>query len=232
VTSSHTLRELLTARRGVLFDFDGPLAAVFGGPGAAAVAAALTARIASWPHSPQVRDPTDPVRVLADVARALGGSADDGRVAELDRLLTDQEVHAVGTARPTAYADELVRRLVARGFRVAVTTNSSARAVARYLELRALTGCFAGHVYGRPADPRLMKPHPYCVEEAVRGLGVRPAECLMIGDSPNDFEAAAAAGVAFVGLARNGRKWRQLAGAGAVHLVGSLAPVFDAAAHA
>jgi HAD superfamily hydrolase (TIGR01509 family) len=230
--SSDTLRELLAAARCVLFDFDGPLTSVFGGHEATVVAAALTARIASWPRPPRVRDPADPVRVLADVARAFGGSADDGRVAELDRLLTDQEVHAVGTARPTAYADELVRRLVARGVRVAVTTNSSARAVARYFDLRGLTGCFAGHVYGRPADPRLMKPHPYCVEEAVRGLGTRPAECLMIGDSPNDFEAATAADVAFVGLARNDRKRRQLTGAGALHLVGSLAPVFDAAAHA
>jgi HAD superfamily hydrolase (TIGR01509 family) len=229
--SSDTLRELLAAARCVLFDFDGPLTSVFGGHEAPVVAAALTARIASWPRSPRVRDPTDPVRILADVARALGDSPDDHRVAELDKLLTDNEVHAVGTARPTGHADKLVRRLVARGVRVAVTTNNSAAAAARYLDLRGLTGCFTGHVYGRPADPRLMKPHPHCVEEAVCGLGARPAECLMIGDSPYDFRAATAAGVPFLGYAPRLAAWRRLADADVVHLVASLAPVFDAAAH-
>jgi HAD superfamily hydrolase (TIGR01509 family) len=230
--SSDTLRELLAAARCVLFDFDGPLTSVFGGHEATVVAAALTARIASWPRPPRVRDPADPVRILADVARALGDSPDDHRVVELDKLLTDHEVHAVGTARPAGHADKLVRRLVARGVRVAVTTNNSAAAAARYLDLRGLTGCFAGHVYGRPADPRLMKPHPHCVAEAVRGLGARPAECLMIGDSPYDFQAAAAAGVPFLGYAPQRAARRRLAQADVVHLVGSLAPVFDAAAHA
>lgn len=230
--SPDTLRELLAAARCVLFDFDGPLTSVFGGHEATVVAAALTARIASWPRPPYVHDPADPVRILADVARALGDSPDDHRVAELGKLLTDQEVHAVGTARPTGHADKLVQRLVARGFRVAVTTNNSAAAVDRYLDLRGLSGCFGRHVHGRPADPRLMKPHPHCVTEAVRGLGVWPAECLMVGDSPNDFEAATAAGVAFLGFARMPRKRRQLADAGVTNLVVSLAPVFDAAAHA
>lgn len=227
-----TLRELLAAARCVLFDFDGPLTSVFGGHEATVVAAALTARIASWPRAPHVHDSTDPVRTLLDVARGFGGSADDHRVAELDKLLSDQEVHAVGIARPTAYADLLVRRLVARGTRVAVTTNNSAAAVARYLELRDLAGCFGPHVYGRAADPRLMKPHPHCVTAAVRGLGARPAQCLMIGDSPYDYQAASAAGVAFLGYARNPAKREQLADAGVRHLVESLAPVFDAAAGA
>lgn len=230
--SPGTLRELLAAARCVLFDFDGPLTSVFGGHEATVVAAALTARIASWPRSPRVEDARDPVRTLSDVARAFGDSTDDHRVAELDKVLTGQEVHAVGTARPNAYADKLVRRLVARGVRVAVTTNNSAAAVARYLDLRDLTACFDRHVYGRPADPRLMKPHPHCVTEAVLGLGVRPAECLMIGDSPYDFQAASAAGVAFLGFAANARKRGQLAAAGVEHFVDSLAPVYDAAADA
>jgi HAD superfamily hydrolase (TIGR01509 family) len=223
---------LLAAARCVLFDFDGPLTSVFGGHEAHVVAGALCTRIAAWPRTPLVHDPHDPVRILSDVARAFGDSADRHRVAELDRLLSDQEVRAVATARPTGYADQLVQRLVARGVHVAVTTNNSAAAVSRYLELRGLTGCFGPHIHGRAADPRLMKPHPHCVVEAVRGLGVRPEECLMVGDSPYDFQAATAAGVAFLGYARNPAKRQQLTRAGVAHVVESLAPVYEAAADA
>jgi HAD superfamily hydrolase (TIGR01509 family) len=168
--------------------------------------------------------------ILLDVARAFGDSPDDHRVAELDRLLSDQEVYAVRSALPNAHADELVRRLVAGGRQVAVTTNNSAASVAAYLDRRCLTGCFGTHIYGRAADPRLMKPHPHCVIAAVHGLGVLPQECLLIGDSARDFQAAAAVGVPFLGLARDERKRRQLSDAGAARLVGSLAPVFHAAA--
>ncbi|MFG1810956.1 HAD family hydrolase [Streptomyces sp. NPDC049040] len=229
-TTADTLKELLAAAHCVLFDFDGPLTAVFGGHKATEVAAALTARIASWPRAPEVTDGSDPMQVLLDVAYAFEGSEHDHRVAELDKLLADQEAIAITSARPTPYADSLVRRLVARGRSVAVTTNNSATAVLGYLELRGLAVCFGPHVHGRAADPRLMKPHPSCVQEAIRSTAAAPGRCLMIGDSPRDYEAASAAGVAFLGYARNTRKQRRLAEAGVVHMVDSLAPLFEAAA--
>jgi beta-phosphoglucomutase-like phosphatase (HAD superfamily) len=48
-----------------------------------------------------------------------------------------------------------------------------------------------------------MKPHPDCLLRAVKALDVRPATCLMIGDSPADAEAAAAAEVRFLGFAHD-----------------------------
>lgn len=227
-----TLRELLAAADCVLFDFDGPLTAVFGGHEATDVAAALISRIASWPWAPQVTQHTDPLQILVEVAMAFEGSAHDHRVAELDKLLADQESVAIASARPTPYADSLVRRLVARGKSVAVTTNNSAAAVLGYLELRGLTACFGPHVHGRAADPRLMKPHPSCVREAIRSTGVDAGRCLMIGDSAYDYQAASALGVAFLGYAKNARKHRQLADAGVEHVVDSLVHVYQAAAYA
>lgn len=231
-TPDDTLRELLAAVNCVLFDFDGPLTAVFGGHKATEVAAALTSRVASWPRAPEVAHRTDPLQILLDVAKAFDGSAHDHRIAELDKLLSDQESVAIASARPTPYADSLVRRLVARGKSVAVTTNNSATAVLGYLELRGLTACFGPHVHGRAADPRLMKPHPSCVREAIRSTGVSAGQCLMIGDSPYDYEAASAAGVAFLGYARNPRKQQRLADAGVEHVVDSLVHVYQAAAYA
>lgn len=228
-TTAGTLRELLAAAHCVLFDFDGPLTAVFGGHEARVVAAALSSRIASWPRAPELTDRTDPMQILLDVALAFQGSEHDHRVAELNKLLADQEAIAIASARPTPYADSLVRRLAARGTPVAVTTNNSAAAVRGYLELRGLAVCFGPHVHGRAADPRLMKPHPSCVLEALRSTGVAAERCLMIGDSPRDYEAASAAGVAFLGYAKNARKQRQLADAGVEHMVDSLAQVYEAA---
>ncbi|CAG7616409.1 HAD family hydrolase [Actinacidiphila bryophytorum] len=228
-TTADTLRELLAAAQCVLFDFDGPITAVFGGHEAQVVAAALDSRIASWPRAPELTDRTDPMQILLDVAVAFDGSEHDHRVAELDKLLADQEAIAVASARPTPYADSLVRRLVARGTSVAVTTNNSAAAVLSYLELRGLAVCFGPHVHGRAADPLLMKPHPSCVREAIRSTGVSAGQCLMIGDSPRDYQASSAAGVAFLGYAKNDRKQRQLAEAGVEYMVDSLADVYEAA---
>lgn len=228
-TTAGTLKELLAAAHCVVFDFDGPLTAVFGGHEAQAVAAALDSRIASWPRAPELTERTDPMQILLDVALAFEGTEHDHRVAELNKLLADQENIAIASARPTPYADSLVHRLVARGTSVAVATNNSAAAVLGYLELRGLAVCFGPHVHGRAADPRLMKPHPSCVQEAIRSTGVGAERCLMIGDSPRDYVASAAAGVAFLGYAKNSRKQRQLADAGVEHMVDSLARVYEAA---
>lgn len=230
LTTPRKLQELLAAARCVLFDFDGPLTAVFGGHRASEVAATLNTRVASWPLAPQVAHRTDPMQILLDVAHAFEGSEQDRRVAELDKLLADQEAIAITSARPTPYADLLVRRLVALGRSVAVTTNNSAAAVAAYLDLRGLRAAFGPHIHGRAADPRLMKPDPSCVREALRSTAAEAGQSLMIGDSPRDYEAASAAGVAFLGYGKNAAKQQSLARVGVRYMVDSLAPVYHAAA--
>jgi phosphoglycolate phosphatase-like HAD superfamily hydrolase len=56
-------------------------------------------------------------------------------------------------------------------------------------------------------------------------MGAAPATALMIGDAPTDLLAAQAAGVPFLGYARNERKDRLLRDAGATVIVDSLEPV-------
>ncbi|MBT0769463.1 HAD family hydrolase [Kineosporia sp. J2-2] len=50
------------------------------------------------------------------------------------------------------------------------------------------------------------KPLPTMVVQAARRLGVRPAECVMIGDGPQDVEAARAAGAVPL-LLGSGLRW-------------------------
>lgn len=49
-------------------------------------------------------------------------------------------------------------------------------------------------------DAERSKPDPDIVQAALRKLGLPAQRCVMVGDTPYDAEAAARAGIAFVGL--------------------------------
>lgn len=49
-------------------------------------------------------------------------------------------------------------------------------------------------------DAEASKPDPDIVQAALRRLGLPPGRCVMVGDTPYDAQAAARAGVAFIGL--------------------------------
>ncbi|RMI90949.1 HAD family hydrolase [Streptomyces sp. ZS0098] len=215
--------------RVVLWDFDGPVCRLFAGHSAERVARDLV----DWLEGrglhglldEPARESLDPHVVLRAVDRRHPGS---DLVAELEERLTQEELKAAASARPTPYADPLVRTWTAVGARLAITTNNSPRVVKEYLTSRGLLPCFAPHLYGRTQELSHLKPHPHCVQRALNAMGAAPSTALMIGDTPSDFLAARAAGVPFLGYARNERKDKVLREAGAKMIVGSLEPVLKA----
>jgi len=228
-TDIPVLRELIASATCVLFDFDGPLARLFHGLPAPVVADVLKQRLREWNGLKKTLEHCEnPLQVVRE-------HADHDRVRELEILLAEQELEATSSAEPTPYADELVRLLDSQGRKVAITTNNSESAVSNYLRLHGLAKPFGPHVHGRPADTALMKPHPYILERALESTGVSAADCLMIGDSPDDFLAAKQAGVTFLGFITMGQKGKkgdqeaQLRDAGARYVVGSLEPLYSAA---
>lgn len=227
VTSyTENLQDLITRVRFVLWDFDGPICRLFAGHKAQFVAGELVRRLeeAGMRHvlTPEERQFDDPYKVLRAVDRRHPGS---DLVAEVEARLTREELRAASSAMPTAYADPLVRAWVARGVRLAVTTNNSASAAHEYLRTRGLEGCFGPHIYGRTRDPNLLKPHPDSLRRALDALGADPSDALMVGDGPTDLLAAQRAGVAFIGYARDDRKEKLLREAEAEHIVLSLSEV-------
>jgi phosphoglycolate phosphatase len=191
----------------LLWDFDGPLCRLFAHHPAREVVVTLCdelvglglpAEAAKWWGS------HDPHRILrSGLAREV--------VAVLEDRTAEEEEEAASTAEPTPGADGFVRMMIECGRLLAVTTNNAPRAVAAYLKAHDLDDCFGSRIFGRNAsDPHRMKPDPDCLLRAVEALDVAPSECLMIGDSAMDAKAAAAAGVPFLGYARNEERSRRL----------------------
>ena len=93
-----------------------------------------------------------------------------------------------------------VRRLKAEGRTVAIVTNkrfAGATAMARHFGWDGVfDGVFAGDMF---APERLRKPE--LLRRVMASYGASPGECALVGDTANDFEAAAGNGVFSVGVA-------------------------------
>ncbi|WP_405779329.1 HAD family hydrolase [Streptomyces sp. NBC_00859] len=221
LTPVPVLRALLSRASLVLWDFDGPVCGLFAGLRAPAIAAELRAMAAArLPHWTEADEPHDPLAVLRRTYAALP-SDPEGVVSALRKRLEELETEAAATAEPTPGAIDLMEQLLAAGKQLVVATNNSEAAVRAYLELHGIAPYF-GAVVGRHDDPRLMKPHPYCLERLLTETGTAAADGLMIGDSPADALAAASTGVPFVGYGTEAAKLVRLRDAGAEYFVADL----------
>ncbi|WP_458351720.1 HAD family hydrolase [Micromonospora oryzae] len=130
--------------------------------------------------------------------------------------MTREEVTAARTAEPTPSGREVIVAAQQTGRLAAVVSNNSAQSVHAYLNARRLTA-YVDPVIGRAeAAPERMKPDAFPVLTAVRELGVEPKDCVLVGDSVSDIEAAHAAGVAAIGYANKPGKRERLKDADAV----------------
>lgn len=97
------------------------------------------------------------------------------------------------TARSQPYPGTLdaLQALGARGLRLAVCTNKPSAFVRPLLEHFGMARYF-GLSLGADELPQ-KKPHPAPLLHIAAAFGLAPAQCLMVGDSINDVEAARAA---------------------------------------
>lgn len=93
---------------------------------------------------------------------------------------------------------ELLDRADAKGWPKAVVTNAMRPNAEAMLEAIGLRHHFEVLVIGEEC-PR-GKPDPYPYTEAMRQLGVAPADCIAFEDSPSGVRSAAGAGATVVGL--------------------------------
>ncbi|GGY28093.1 HAD family hydrolase [Streptomyces djakartensis] len=229
------VRRLLAGARCVLFDFDGPICRLFPEGSSAPIADRLRKEVDAFGAGHVLdeaeRADKDPHVVLRAV-HERGGPGLRGLLSVLEARVTAGEISAAERVAAheewhTPYVDALIHRLARRHVPLAVVTNNSALAAEAYLGRRGLLRYFTTVQGRRPGDPGLMKPHPDVLLRALRVLRLGPEGAVMIGDTGTDVEAAARAGVAFVGYGRDERKIRGLSRAGAGAVVTTYGPLAE-----
>ena len=128
--------------------------------------------------------------------------------SDVDLFFPDQTVGAVEAYYEAHFAEhaaaavvmpgavEVLAALERQGVPTAVVTNTPSGLARRMLESASLA---ANAVVGGSDVPNA-KPAPDMVFRACELLGVEPWDTLVVGDSPSDKQAAAAAGAPFAGI--------------------------------
>jgi phosphoglycolate phosphatase len=203
----------------LLLDFDGPICDVYAGLPAATVAGRLRKHL----HGQDVTVPDevahtdDPLAVFAYAATISPTLA-----AEVEAEMSDLEVTAIATAKPTPYVHEVLDACRETDRTAAVVSNNSARAVHTYLARHGLDDRVS-HVIARTShDPALLKPSPHLIKQALAALNAQPDACAFLGDSTTDIQGACLTGIASIGYASKPSKRDQLATAGADAIITSL----------
>lgn len=178
--------------RAVIFDLDGTLV---DSAGEIAVALNRTLDELALPNLSQVEVEAligGGVRTLIERALARLGSAPLDRDASVARFETHY-ANTVGT-QAKLFPGVLpgLRLLKESGYRMSVVTNKPRFFTLRLLEGLEVATLFTAVVAGD--DGLRRKPHGDMLAAACKGMGLRPVQSLMVGDSENDVVAARAAG--------------------------------------
>lgn len=87
---------------------------------------------------------------------------------------------------------------LSRSFALGLVTSGDRKRVVRQLREFGLQERFPVCICSEDASPR--KPHPAPLRAAIRSMGVSAADCVYVGDTPEDMEMARRAGVRSIGV--------------------------------
>ncbi|MCD2325059.1 HAD family hydrolase [Sphingomonas sp. IC-56] len=146
----------------------------------------------------------------ADAVEALGKAQGDAfREQYRDRI------------HPFPGARDLMARVAQDGRQVVLASSAGSEDIDHYVELLGAKGLIA-FATGKD-DVEHSKPDPDIFAAAVRKAGVAAADCLVIGDTPYDVQAAKACGIDAVGLLSGGFGEDVLREAGAIAVYADVA---------
>lgn len=114
---------------------------------------------------------------------------------QADRLWTAAYKHENPRLLPAARS---VLNRLSRSFALGLVTSGDRKRVLRQLRHFRLTALFPTCICSEDALRR--KPHPAPLRAALRCMQIRAADCVYVGDTPEDIEMARRAGVRSIGV--------------------------------
>jgi HAD superfamily hydrolase (TIGR01509 family) len=112
-------------------------------------------------------------------------------------------------------AELLLKELQARRIKTVLATSSGGEQLATTEKASGLSVSKLVDEVTSADDADRSKPFPDLVSAAAKKLGMTPAQCVMVGDTPHDAEAAKHAGVVLLGVTCGGHEPRTLLQSGA-----------------
>ena len=152
-------------------------------------------------------------KLLLEVAGIEDESVEGSSIT--DRRIAILKAHYLPDIGPFPGARALVDRLRSRGLICAAVTSAKAADVADLLRVATVADLIDPVISSDDAENS--KPDPDLVQVALDKLGLAKNECVMVGDTPYDIEAAARAGVASIAFRCGGWSDRDLSGAIAIY---------------
>jgi len=112
-------------------------------------------------------------------------------------FIKDYEPRSAELTRPFDGAIDMLKRLKARGLKLAICTNKPFGATMAILKALKLADYF-DVIIGGDSLPGIKKPDPRHLQAALQQMNVGPDHCAMVGDNHNDVMAGHGAGLAVV----------------------------------
>jgi tRNA(Arg) A34 adenosine deaminase TadA/predicted HAD superfamily phosphohydrolase YqeG len=123
---------------------------------------------------------------------------------------------------------DLFAAVRARGLKTAIATASKKEGLDKVIEATGLDLYALADVVVTDSDVDRSKPYPDVVQAAADKLGVSPAQCVMVGDTPYDILSAYHAGVTSIGLLTGAHEEEVLYQTGARAVYRDAAALLDA----
>lgn len=127
--------------------------------------------------------------------------------------------------RPFPKVRELFERLLEDDWKIALASSANGDDLKTYKEICQITDLLDAETSSDDAEKS--KPHPDIFQAAVARLKVTPGDCVVMGDSPYDAQAATKAGIVSIGVLCGGFNPEDLTAAGYIKLYKSPADLLE-----